>query len=508
METSCRCCLWSFTKLNFLSRKQGYKTLARAIHAYFYISFTDAQHSGDLTVGHFTVFFQHNHIPEGFGQAVHRSTHGVHRFLLQNIAIRCAGLPRRLVVYPLHCPALTPAALGQVERQILAHAQDPELCLLGIRESGTVLIQPDECIVSDLLGGLAVSHDSKNHAVQEGEGCCVYVVEKRLLISPVIHNTWTRGKVTYYSGFVSTISRALDKIKVTAPVRYNEPLGEYTTFRVGGPADALVTPGSPEEMSAVLAVCHAAGIPVTLLGGGANVVVSDRGIRGVVVRTARLNTIERRDATTLYVESGADISAASARAAEEGVAGLDFIYAMPGSTGGAIWMNARCYDGEIAGILEDVWWVPRTGGGVECYHARHEDFAYKVSPFQDGQRIIVAATFRLQPGIPADLWATMRHHEADRRAKGHFAAPCAGSVFKNNRDFGAPSGQIIDELGLRGFQVGGARVSDAHGNIIINTGHATATDIRRLTDHIQKAVHTARGFQLEPEVLFIGEWPA
>ncbi len=302
----------------------------------------------------------------------------------------------------------------------------------------------------------------------------------------------------------------MQKIKVSTPVRFNVPLANYTTFRVGGPADALAEPVSVEEMADLLAVCSAAEIPVTVLGGGANVVVSDRGIRGMVMLTTGLRQITCQG-TQIRAAAGTTISEVSAFAAERNLQGLEFIYAMPGTTGGAVWMNARCYDGEIAAILTEVTTLPRVATSdapsqLDVYRVRPEDFAYKISPFQDGSRVIIDALFQLTPGSRDALWEVMRAHEEDRRAKGHFDAPCAGSIFKNNRDFGAPSGQIIDRAGLRGTQIGGARISDGHGNIIVNTGNATARDIRKLVELVQRRVLEHSGFALEPEVLFPGEW--
>jgi UDP-N-acetylmuramate dehydrogenase len=209
----------------------------------------------------------------------------------------------------------------------------------------------------------------------------------------------------------------------------------------------------------------------------------------------------------LRAQAGAAISDAAAYAADHELRGLEFIYAMPGSVGGAVWMNARCYGGEIFPVLHRVHYVTRSGE-AGLYTPREGDFGYKISPFQDGTRIITVAEFTLQaaPGEREALWREMREHEEDRRSKGHFAYPCAGSIFKNDRSFGQPSGRIIDKQGLRGLERGGARVSDQHGNIIVNTGDATATDIRGLVTEVQTRIADTTGYHLDPEVLFIGDW--
>jgi UDP-N-acetylmuramate dehydrogenase len=184
---------------------------------------------------------------------------------------------------------------------------------------------------------------------------------------------------------------------------------------------------------------------------------------------------------------------------------LEFIYSMPGSVAGAVWMNARCYDREILQVLEEIRLLARDGS-ASTYRPDPDDFGYKKSPFQKSDSIMVGIRFRLQPGDKETLWAQMRAHELDRREKGHFEAPCAGSVFKNNRAFGRPSGAILDSLDMRGRRVGGARVSDLHANIIQNSGGATAEDIRRLSDEMAAAASGEFGYALEREILLVGDW--
>ncbi len=304
---------------------------------------------------------------------------------------------------------------------------------------------------------------------------------------------------------MTTVQRTVENFNLPVLLRNDELLAQYTTFRVGGPAEVLAFPQSTKELSQLLEHILPTSIPVTILGGGANVVVSDRGIPGVVIWMGEMREM-RRTGDRVEAQAGAAISDVSAFAAHNDLEGLDFIYAMPGSVGGAVWMNARCYGGEISHILERVEYVSMTGKkGV--YHTQEGDFAYKISPFQDGSRVITSATFRLWRGATSEeLWRRMDAIKADRSQKGHFEAPCAGSIFKNDRSIGVPSGQIIDGIGLRGLRHGGAQVSPRHGNIIINTGTATARDIRELVTDVQNRVYQATGHLLSPEVLFLGEW--
>jgi UDP-N-acetylmuramate dehydrogenase len=293
-----------------------------------------------------------------------------------------------------------------------------------------------------------------------------------------------------------------------AEYRLNEPMSLHTTFRVGGPADVWVRPGHgvfPGYGAVLFRTARAAGVSVFVLGGGANLVVSDRGIRGIVLDCTGYGGEEgRREGDRGQVfRAGTPVDEAAEIAAEAGLSGLEFLAGMPGTVGGAVWMNARCYEKSVSDILIETeilderlerLWVP----------AGSEDFGYKKSPFQKRDVLILSARFRLKPGDTEIIRREMGDHRRDREEKGHYRYPSAGSAFKNNRAFGAPAGKIIDELGLRGFRIGGAQVAPWHGNIIINTGGASAGDIRALVDAVREKVKAARGFDLEPEILFAG----
>ena len=299
-----------------------------------------------------------------------------------------------------------------------------------------------------------------------------------------------------------------EKINIDAELRLDEPMRNHTSFRVGGPADIYVEPRKREDLETVLREADATGIPVFILGGGANILVSDRGIRGLVVNLSGLRAIEITG-NTRRAEAGRPVSDAAETAAAAGLAGLDFLYAMPGSVGGAVWMNARCYEGSVSDVLETVRYVDedirvREAGRGDA--AFMNGFGYKKSPFQGTRRVILEAVFELRREPRESIRARMLEIRRDRTAKGHFIAPSAGSVFKNNRDFGEPSGAIIDRLGFRGYSQGGAAVSPIHANIIINSGNATAADIRRLIETIGERVRRELGYTLEREVLYVGDW--
>ena len=304
---------------------------------------------------------------------------------------------------------------------------------------------------------------------------------------------------------VNNVSDLAERINIGGSVEMERPLAELTTFRVGGPAEIFVTPAGWEDLRRTRAWAAENGLPFLLIGGGANLLIADEGVRGVVATTAPLTRIEI-DGTTVVAEAGAEISAVSDAAGGAELTGLEFIYRMPGSVGGAVWMNARCYG---VSIDERLAWVDAIDaeGREERYLPRRSDFAYKRSPFQTGERIITRAAFSLAQGNAADIGREMEEHAADREQKGHFRYPCAGSVFKNDRAFGAPTGKLIDALGLKGTRIGNAMIAPFHGNIVINAGGARAADILALIELAEQRVYEAYGFRLEREVLLAGEWP-
>ncbi len=288
-------------------------------------------------------------------------------------------------------------------------------------------------------------------------------------------------------------------------MRFNEPMDAHTTFRVGGPADVYVRPADAEELAKLRRFARRHMLPTFILGGGANIVVGDRGVRALVVDVGDINHVRITD-ERMTVGAGLPVSDAADQAAAAGLGGLDFLYSMPGSTGGAVWMNARCYGSSIIEILEQVDYLDEDG----ARHAMSPDprhFGYKRTPFQTNDWIIVEARFLLHAEDESTVRSRMESYKADRTSKGHFAWPCAGSLFKNNRDFGEPTGKLLDRLGLRGTRLGGAKISDLHANIVVNDRNATACDIDALARLMEERAREAFGIELEREVLFVGEWP-
>jgi UDP-N-acetylmuramate dehydrogenase len=304
---------------------------------------------------------------------------------------------------------------------------------------------------------------------------------------------------------VHKIGQFLKKINIKGPVLQNEPMSRHTSFKIGGPADLYVVPQSIEELSGVFGLIRAEEIAFFVLGAGANILVSDRGIRGVVIDMSALRSCAAEEEDRIVTLAGTPMSSVCSLAHSLGLSGLEFIYAMPGSVGGSIWMNARCYGHSLSDIL--VWVeVLEPEGTIRRLEFGPEAFGYKKSPFQSMESIVVQGCFHLKRGDPHKIEERMNLCERDRIQKGHFLYPCAGSAFKNNRAFGRPSGKIIDSLGLRGFQLGQARVSDRHANIIVNTGQGCAADVLKILQKIEAEVLKAFRFKLEREILLIGEW--
>jgi len=310
------------------------------------------------------------------------------------------------------------------------------------------------------------------------------------------------------------INKCLKETPCEINFRYNEPMRDHTTFKVGGPADCWLAPqggGFTSFCVNLLNTCRAENIETFILGGGANIVVSDKGIRGITLDMNGWKGEIYSRGNEMIFKSGTSIDKAVDTASEASLCGLEFLAGMPGTIGGAVWMNARCYGSEIADVLNwvDIINCDKENNGKYLIHRIEKDtvdFAYKESPFQKMDCIILSAAFKVNKGDKEKILTDMNKNRNDREKKGHYRLPCAGSAFKNDHDFGKPTGQIIDELGLKGAQIGGAQIAPFHGNIIVNTGNASANDIRALVDETAQKVKEKTGFTLQPEILFVGEW--
>ncbi len=305
---------------------------------------------------------------------------------------------------------------------------------------------------------------------------------------------------------MENVRESARKIKIGAPLRFDEPLAGHTSFRIGGPADVYALPQTPAEIGELLSFCAGHRVPFFLLGGGTNILVSDLGIRGVVIDLSALCEIRAEDGE-LSAECGSSMEKACAFALSRGLRGLEFASGLPGSVGGAVWMNARCYEKSMSDVLIRTE-VLEADGIVRAVPTVPSEWGYKRSPFQGRGGVILRASFRLEPGDPDVIRREMQRRLADRTAKGHFLHPSAGSVFKNNREFGAPTGRLIDSLGLKGRRIGNAAIAPFHGNFIVNLGNATANDVLSLMRVVEEEVRGRLGFELEREIILVGDWTA
>lgn len=281
------------------------------------------------------------------------------------------------------------------------------------------------------------------------------------------------------------------------------PLSRYTTFRVGGPADVLVQIASADEVSVALRAARRAGVPVTVIGNGSNLLVRDGGIRGLVLRIASAFSAIRREGSCLYAEAGASLSACAQAAQREGLSGLAELSGIPGTIGGGVIMNAGAYGGELSQVVSEVSTVALSDLAPLHFEGDALDFSYRHSAMMDAGVIVTRVVLSLTPGDPQAIRERMESLARTRREKQPLEYPSAGSTFKRPEGFFAA--KLIDDCGLRGLRVGDAQVSEKHTGFVVNLGQATASDILALMDEVKARVFAATGVMLEPEVRVLGE---
>ena len=281
------------------------------------------------------------------------------------------------------------------------------------------------------------------------------------------------------------------------------PMARFTTFRVGGPADVLVNIDSAAEISVALRAAKAAGVPVTIIGNGSNLLVRDGGIRGLVVRIAQPMSAITREGDVLHAQAGATLPSVAGFAQRSGLAGLAPMAGIPGTMGGAVIMNAGAYGGEMSQVVTRVDAIARSDGKPIRFEGKSLGFAYRHSAMMDANVIVTDVTLRLAPGDPDAIARQTEELLAARREKQPLEYPSAGSTFK--RPEGAFAAKLIDDAGLKGLRVGDAQVSEKHAGFIVNLGNATASDILALMGEVQSRVRARFDVNLEPEVRILGE---
>lgn len=281
----------------------------------------------------------------------------------------------------------------------------------------------------------------------------------------------------------------------------NEPMSAHTTFRIGGCADAYIEPATEEAFCRVMREASRRNIRTIVIGRGSNLLFDDEGFRGAVIATNQLRSI-RVEGNRLYAGAGASLNACANGACEAGLAGMEFSFGIPGSVGGAVFMNAGAYGGEICQVLEKSTYYDGKDGTVKTLCAADHGFGYRHSSYREHpERIVLSATFTLQEGDKTAIRSMMDDLMGRRMDKQPLEYPSAGSAFK--RCEGRFTAQMIDEAGLKGFSVGGAQVSEKHAGFIINRGGATSADVRGLIAHIQAELKKRFDVDICPEIVYV-----
>ena len=286
-------------------------------------------------------------------------------------------------------------------------------------------------------------------------------------------------------------------------VRISEPMNRHTTFRIGGPADYFLLPSTAEEVKKILEICKKKELPYFILGNGSNLLVSDEGYRGVIIQLYRNYGGITVEGTNIRAGAGALLSQIASAAKNASLTGFEFAGGIPGTLGGAVVMNAGAYGGEMKYVLKEVT-VMTEQGEIMTIPAEKLEMGYRTSLVKKAGYLVLEAVISLKAGDVEEIKAIMKDLTEKRVSKQPLEYPSAGSTFK--RPEGYFAGKLIMDAGLRGYQVGGAQVSEKHCGFVINKGNATAADVCGLMKDVQKKVQEQFGVTLEPEVKFLGEF--
>jgi UDP-N-acetylmuramate dehydrogenase len=289
----------------------------------------------------------------------------------------------------------------------------------------------------------------------------------------------------------------------------DEPLARFTTMRVGGPADLFAVAHNTFELRALVRFARSRAIPHLVMGRGSNLVIADRGVRGLVIQ-ARAEA-SRVDGERYHADAGVPMARAATETQKAGLGGLEYVLALPGTVGGAVWANAGAHESDTAQVLESATVMLADGSERRMPNAEL-GFAYRHSRFKDAAtggaggpaEIVLSATFQLRPAEPAEIAARLDEIRRWRREHQPLGIPSAGSVFRNPP--GDSAGRLVDALGLKGTRIGGAVVSDRHANFIVNDRKGTAADVRSLAERIRRQVLERHGIELVFEIEFVGDW--
>lgn len=283
--------------------------------------------------------------------------------------------------------------------------------------------------------------------------------------------------------------------------RLDEPMAKHTSFRIGGPVRAMFFPESQMQMIELCRLVRDCGVTPLIIGNGTNLLVDDASLDLVVIKTGDgLTQIEQSEENEIKASSGILLSRLAVFAMEHELTGLEFAHGIPGTLGGAVYMNAGAYGGEIANVVTETTYLDAALNLCTVRGAEH-DFAYRHSRFSDTNCVLLSSKLRLAAGIRSEISGRMEELIQKRRASQPLNLPSAGSTFK--RPVGGYAAAMIDSAGLKGYTVGGAQVSEKHAGFVVNAGGATFDDVRRVMDHVRETVLRIHGVELEPEVRII-----
>ena len=296
------------------------------------------------------------------------------------------------------------------------------------------------------------------------------------------------------------IKQELEESKILSEnVKYNIPMKNYTSFKIGGPAEYFVQIKNAEELQEALKIHQQTKEPLTIIGNGSNLLVNDNGIKGIVlqINIKKLEIQEEKDNIKVIVGSGNKLGELAQKLAQKEIAGFEFASGIPGTIGGAIRMNAGAHGTEMKDIVQTITYVDKMGK-IHKMTAEQAKFQYRKSIFAEKDYIIIEAELKLQKGNKKEIQEKMQEYAKYRKEKQPLEYPSAGSTFKRGEDF--ITAQLIDECGLKGYQIGGAQISEKHAGFIINKGNATAEDVLKLIEYTKEQVHKKFGKNIETEI--------